>query len=253
MQSRCASSARRTASWLPASSAATSFESSICVLIPEAPLRTSPDTRLPSARPSTAAIACFIADPHVLGRLRAAVAHGPLDDRRELLLGELGRQVAADQLGLGLLAAGEILAAGLAVGAARPPAGACARGAAPPARPPRHASSEPSLAAFCSSESTSRSAPTRCFSPARIAPLQVGLDLLEYLPSDDQDTPVWRSRGQLARSPRVRAVARVSSGSRAAAGQAPGRGRRRDRTASATFQSTSRRSLRPMPGISSRW
>ena len=115
MQSRCASSARRTTSWLPASSAATTFESSICVLILGVPL-----ARAGHALSIRASVdrrhRLLHRHAHVLGGLGSAVAHRPLDDSGQLLVGELGRQVGADQLRLGLLATGQILAPGLAVG-----------------------------------------------------------------------------------------------------------------------------------------
>ena len=136
--------------------------------------RTSPDTRLPSARPSTAAIACFIAVPMSFADCAPLSRTACATIAAELLVGELRRQVAADQLALGLLAAGEILASRLAVGARPPPGGACARGAAPRAR-----RREPSLAAFCSSESTRRSAPTLCLLAGAHRALQVGFDLLD--------------------------------------------------------------------------
>ena len=127
--------------------------------------RTSSDTRLPSARPSTAAIACFIAAPMSLARLRAAVATACVTIAVELLLGELRRQIGADQLRLGLLAAGEVLAPGVAVGARPPPAGACARDAAPPARH-RRLPWRPSAARRARAAARRRAR----FSPARIAP-----------------------------------------------------------------------------------
>ncbi len=61
-------------------------------------------------------MACFIAVPMSFGPCGAAVGDGLLDDRPELLVGELGGQVGADQLALGLLAAGEILAPAVAEG-----------------------------------------------------------------------------------------------------------------------------------------
>ena len=52
-------------------------------------------------------------DAHLLRRAGAAVGHRLLDDRLQLGVGELGRQVGGDQLGLGLLAGGQVLATAL--------------------------------------------------------------------------------------------------------------------------------------------
>ncbi len=52
-----------------------------------------------------------------LSRLRAALAHRPRDDRPQLLVGELGRKVAADQLALRPPRVGQILAPSVAIGA----------------------------------------------------------------------------------------------------------------------------------------
>src|SRR6185437_481433 len=57
--------------------------------------------------------------PHVLDRLRPAVADGLLDDALQLGVGQLGRQVATDQLALRLLAGGEVLTSCLTVGPRR--------------------------------------------------------------------------------------------------------------------------------------
>ena len=178
-----------------------------------------------------AAIACFIATPMSFARLRAALAHRLLDDlprapRRRAPPG--GSAPISSRLGL--LAVGEILASGLAVGPSRPPGGACARGAAPPAR---HRA--PSLAAFCSSESTRRSAPDPLLLAGAHRALQVGLDLLELSPSSAQDTPARAAAVVIAR----RAVSDCRAGPGAEASRP---------NSSATFQSTSRRSLRPKPG-----
>ena len=82
----------------------------------------------------------------------------------QLLVGQLGRQVGGDQLGLGLLVGDEVVAARRRGTARRRRGGACARGAG--CRPRRRC---PPSRAFCSSERTRRRRPTRSFSPARIA------------------------------------------------------------------------------------
>ena len=59
---------------------------------PVSDARTSSETRLPSARPSTAAIACFIDRPVSLADA-APVSRRPAGRSPQLVLGELGGQV----------------------------------------------------------------------------------------------------------------------------------------------------------------
>src|SRR4051794_10590145 len=112
-QSRCSSSALRIESCAPASPAATSLASSICLRakrfphLGRDPLAVGAPAHLGHGQRHDLA--------HVLGLGRARLRDRVGDDRLELLVGELGRQVAGDQLGLGLLLLGELGAAALAV------------------------------------------------------------------------------------------------------------------------------------------
>ena len=80
------------------------------------------------------AITTFITWPMSFGLAGARLRDRRGDDRVELGVVELGRQVALDQLRLGLLLLGELRPAAVAELRRPPRAGACARGAAPPAR-----------------------------------------------------------------------------------------------------------------------
>ena len=78
--------------------------------------RTSSLTRLPSARPAALAITADITLPISCCDCAPVSATASATSRLELLLGDLLRQVAVDQLGLGLLGRGRLVAARLAVG-----------------------------------------------------------------------------------------------------------------------------------------
>src|SRR4051812_3650135 len=108
LHSRWPSSARSTASSDPASSSAASLASSICLrteLLPDQQrhalaVGASADRR--HDRPHDLA--------HVLGRLGARGGDLLVDEPPELLVGQLGREVAADQGRLRLLLGGQLLA-----------------------------------------------------------------------------------------------------------------------------------------------
>src|SRR5437588_1191463 len=114
-QSRCPSSARRTASPLPASSLATTLGSSSW-------LRTRRPERLPHARRHSLAVGaaagtghhCLHHLPHLLGIAHAGLLDRLRHERSQLGVVELGRQIALDQLCLGLLLVGELRAAAVA-------------------------------------------------------------------------------------------------------------------------------------------
>ena len=152
----------------PASSAATSLSSSICRRIAAERLAHRARTlacrrrgRRPSAsRPSSPC-------PCPSGRSRPSRRPPSATIAVQLVVGQLGGQVGGDQLRLALLLRRPARRARRRGTARRRRGGACARGAA---RRPRRPS--PSLAAFCSSDSTRRSAPTRSFSPAFMAPVR---------------------------------------------------------------------------------
>ena len=181
--------------------------------------------------------------PHVLRAGGAAVGDGAGDDRLQVVVGQLGREVGGDQLGLGLLAAREVLAAALTEGARPPPRGVCAHDAAPPARR-RFLPWRPSAAP----RDQPQSAHLR-FVPGAHGVLQVGVDLIA-------DPHALQRQGYAAR-PAIPdgAGRREVLRSRPAASGLPKRpGEEESRpNSSATFQSTSRRRRRPRPGISSRW
>ena len=75
---------------------------------------TAADTRRPSARPPTFGITSFITLPMSFGDEAPASAIASATMALQLLVGQLGREVAGDQLGLGLLAGDQVVAAGLA-------------------------------------------------------------------------------------------------------------------------------------------
>src|ERR671930_2758578 len=97
-------------SFAPASSAATSFESSSCVLTRRLSQLLTHQRAHPLAVGATLDLGHHDRHDlaHLAGRgsagLRDRVAH----DRRELLLGELLRQVRLDELGLALLSLGQL-------------------------------------------------------------------------------------------------------------------------------------------------
>src|SRR5215208_3718846 len=105
------SSSLRTESSAPASSAATALSRVSC-------LRAK---GLAEALPNRCADALAVSAPadlrhddahdlaHVLGLGHATLGNSRVHDRSELLVGELGRQVVADQLGLGLLGSGALV------------------------------------------------------------------------------------------------------------------------------------------------
>ena len=74
------------------------------------------ETVFPSARPPAAAITCPITRPMSRGERRARLRHGGGHQRVEVRVGELGRQIRLDRLGLVGLARRQVLAARLAVG-----------------------------------------------------------------------------------------------------------------------------------------
>ena len=85
--------------------------------------RTRAETRLPSARPPVRPITTFITWPMSLASLGAGLRDRVGDDRVELGVVELGREVALDQLGLGLLLVGQLRAPAVAelLGRLEPP------------------------------------------------------------------------------------------------------------------------------------
>src|SRR5688500_350210 len=112
--SRCSSSVLRIESWEPASSAATSFETSSC-------LRAKCFLHLlrdPPAVGSPAGCGHHLLDhpAHVARRRGTALRHRGGHQRVELVVAELGGQVGLDRLGLVGLGRREVVAARLAVG-----------------------------------------------------------------------------------------------------------------------------------------
>ena len=101
----------------PASSAATSLESSICSRTSAVSCSfAAPLTRLPSARPLTLGMTIAITLPMSFGDVGAGLGDRVGHDRPELLVGDLLGQVALDQLRLALGLAGQVVAAALAEG-----------------------------------------------------------------------------------------------------------------------------------------
>ncbi len=215
-------------------------------------------TRRPSARPSTCFITAPMTRPMSFGLSAPVSATAWVDDRLELVVGELGRQVAGDQLGLGLLAGGELVAAGVAelaggVEAALALAAQDGLGVA--------GALLLVLLELGEHEAQSRHA---LLLPRPHGGGEIGLDLVENGgQSTVQSTALMRRQGRVAatagglalrRRPARRLLdqARPSSPSSGGWPSWPRSEVSRPKTSS-TFQSMSRRNLRFVPGISSRW
>src|SRR5581483_2260595 len=127
---------------------------------------TIPDTRLPSARPSTAAIAVRIAAP------MSFVLSAPLS---RTACATISASSASESSAGRYEPISSPSASSAPASSSRPPARNCSAASSRRLRSRRStasSSSLPSFAAFCSSDRTSLSAPTFSFSPARIAPVR---------------------------------------------------------------------------------
>ncbi len=116
-QSRCSSSVRMIASPGPASSAATSLESSICLRATRPSASPSPPRSRACRRrgPSPCGMTSAITLPISFGELAPDSATASPTIACSSVVGDLLGQVGADQLGLALLGAGEVVAARVAV------------------------------------------------------------------------------------------------------------------------------------------
>src|SRR3954469_1505055 len=112
-ESRCSSSALRIASCEPARPAATSLASSICLRAKGFPDLCGHSLAVGAAADLRHHQRHDLA--HLLRHDRAGLGHRLGDDRVQLVVGDLGREIAGDQLGLALLLVGQVGAPALAV------------------------------------------------------------------------------------------------------------------------------------------
>ena len=108
LHSTWSSSWRRTLSAVPASAAAVSLESSIVRRISPQRLLDEGGHALAVGAPGDLGHRGLHHAAHVLGRARAGLGDGRGDDRAQLVVGQLGRQVGLDHDGLGLLGLGQL-------------------------------------------------------------------------------------------------------------------------------------------------